>query len=37
VQGPVDLATQENIARFDRSKKKKKKKNRKPQAPRNDQ
>ena len=36
-QGPVDLATQENIARFDRSKKKKKKKNRKPQAPRNDQ
>ncbi len=30
-QGPVDLATQENIARFDRSKKKKKKKNRKPQ------
>ena len=37
VQGPVDLATQENIARFDRSKKKKKKKNRKPQVPRNDQ
>ena len=36
-QGPVDLATQENIARFDRSKKKKKKKNRKPQAPRNEQ
>ena len=36
-QGPVDLATQETIARFDRSKKKKKKKNRKPQAPRNDQ
>jgi hypothetical protein len=36
-QGPVDLATQENIARFDRSKKKKKKKNRKPQAPHNDQ
>jgi cell fate regulator YaaT (PSP1 superfamily) len=31
-QGPVDLATQENIARFDRSKKKKKKKNRKPQS-----
>jgi hypothetical protein len=25
-QGPVDLATQENIARFDRAKKKKKKK-----------
>ena len=36
-QGPVDLATQENIARFDRSKKKKKKKDRKPQAPHNDQ
>ena len=36
-QGPVDLATQENIARFDRSKKKKKKKNRKPQTPRNEQ
>ena len=34
-QGPIDLATQENIARFDRSKKKKKKKNRKPQGPRN--
>ena len=35
-QGPVDLATQENIARFDRAKKKKKKKNpqaaKKPQA-----
>jgi hypothetical protein len=25
-QGPIDLATQENIARFDRAKKKKKKK-----------
>ena len=36
-QGPVDLATQENIARFDRAKKKKKKKPRKPQGqgPRN--
>lgn len=35
VQGPVDLATQENIARFDRAKKKKKKKKpiaKKPQA-----
>ena len=31
-QGPVDLATQENIARFDRAKKKKKKKPRKPQG-----
>ena len=30
--GPVDLATQENINRFDRAKKKKKKKPRKPQA-----
>ena len=29
---PIDLATQENIARFDRAKKKKKKKPRKPQA-----
>ena len=28
--GPVDLATQENINRFDRAKKKKKKKPRKP-------
>ena len=33
-QGPVDLATQENIARFDRAKKKKKKKSRKPAQPR---
>ena len=32
-QGPIDLATQENIARFDRAKKKKKKKKRKPQQP----
>ncbi len=32
-QGPIDLATQENIARFDRAKKKKKKKPRKPQNP----
>ena len=31
-QGPIDLATQENIARFDRAKKKKKKK-KKPQQP----
>ena len=31
-QGPIDLATQENIARFDRTKKKKKKK-KKPQQP----
>jgi hypothetical protein len=28
--GPIDLATQENINRFDRAKKKKKKKPRKP-------
>ena len=33
-QGPIDLATQENIARFDRAKKKKKKKSRKPAQPR---
>ncbi len=32
-QGPIDLATQENIARFDRAKKKKKKKPRKPAPP----
>ena len=32
-QGPIDLATQENIARFDRAKKKKKKKKKKPQQP----
>ena len=32
-QGPIDLATQENIARFDRAKKKKKKKSRKPAQP----
>ena len=32
-QGPIDLATQENIARFDRAKKKKKKKSRKPAPP----
>ena len=32
-QGPIDLATQENIARFDRVKKKKKKKKKKPQQP----
>ena len=32
-QGPIDLATQENIARFDRAKKKKKKKPRKPVPP----
>ena len=32
-QGPVDLATQENIARFDRAKKKKKKKSKKPAPP----
>ena len=32
-QGPIDLATQENIARFDRTKKKKKKKKKKPQQP----
>lgn len=30
-QGPIDLATQDNITRFDRAKKKKKKKPRKPQ------
>ena len=30
-QGPIDLATQENIARFDRAKKKKKKKSKKQQ------
>jgi hypothetical protein len=29
-KGPIDLATQENINRFDRAKKKKKKKPRKP-------
>ena len=34
-QGPIDLATQENIARFDRAKKKKKKKSRKPAQPQN--
>ena len=33
--GPIDLATQENIARFDRAKKKKKKK--KPSAAKQDQ
>ena len=32
-QGPIDLATQENIARFDRAKKKKKKKSKKPVPP----
>ena len=32
-QGPIDLATQENIARFDRAKKKKKKKSKKPAQP----
>ncbi|MCR5366882.1 MAG: hypothetical protein K6E67_12190 [Prevotella sp.] len=32
-QSPIDLATQENIARFDRAKKKKKKKPRKPAPP----
>ena len=32
-EGPMDLATQENINRFDRAKKKKKKKPRKPQPP----
>ena len=32
-QGPIDLATQENIARFDRAKKKKKKKSKKPAPP----
>ena len=32
-QGPIDLATQENIARFDHAKKKKKKKPRKPAPP----
>jgi len=32
VKKPIDLATQENIARFDRAKKKKKKKPRKPQG-----
>ncbi len=32
-EGPIDLATQENIARFDRAKKKKKKKPRKPAPP----
>ena len=32
-QRPIDLATQENIARFDRAKKKKKKKPHKPQNP----
>ena len=36
-QGPVDLATQENINRFDRAKKKKKKKPRKPQPPKDAQ
>jgi cell fate regulator YaaT (PSP1 superfamily) len=35
-QGPIDLATQENIARFDRAKKKKKKKSRKPAQPKDD-
>ncbi|MBR0259954.1 MAG: hypothetical protein IJQ48_10040 [Prevotella sp.] len=35
-QGPIDLATQENIARFDRAKKKKKKK-KKPQQPKDAQ
>ena len=35
-QGPIDLATQENIARFDRTKKKKKKKSRKPAQPKDD-
>ena len=34
-QGPIDLATQENIARFDRAKKKKKK-SRKPAQPKDD-
>ena len=32
-EGPIDLATQENIARFDRAKKKKKKKSKKPVPP----
>ena len=32
-QGPIDLATQENIARFDHAKKKKKKKSKKPAPP----
>ena len=32
-QGPIDLATQENIARFDHAKKKKKKKSKKPVPP----
>jgi cell fate regulator YaaT (PSP1 superfamily) len=36
LQGPIDLATQENIARFDRAKKKKKKK-KKPQQPKDAQ
>ena len=35
-QGPIDLATQENIARFERAKKKKKKKSRKPAQPKDD-
>ena len=34
--GPIDLATQENINRFDRAKKKKKKKPRKPGQPKDD-
>jgi len=36
-QGPIDLATQENINRFDRAKKKKKKRPQRPQKPRDGQ